>query len=345
MRHQVDQALGVAEHTGVGRLAQGRRALGDGIEDRLDVRRRARDHPEDRPGGRLLLEGLGQLAIPSPELLEQPDVLDGDYRLVGEGLEQLDMLLGERSGLGPADGNGANRVSVPEHGDCQKAPSAHDPGQGRIVFRLELDIGNVGDGSIEDRPTSGELAGERRRKDTPGDLQGLRREVVLGHQVNQLSVEAIQAAEQPVAQPHRAAHDGVEDRLHVRRGSADDPQDLGGRRLLLQGLGQLAVPSPQLLEQPHVLDGDDRLVGEGLEQRDLLVCERDRLAPRRHDHPDGLSVTNHRHDEQASDAQHLHARPLRLGERRLGIRIREIHDEPLARHPRRQGVVIEGNRI
>ena len=27
----------------------------------------------------------------------------------------------------------------------------------------------------------------------------------------------------------------------------------------------------QLLEQPHVLDGDDGLVGEGLEQRDLLV--------------------------------------------------------------------------
>jgi hypothetical protein len=30
----------------------------------------------------------------------------------------------------------------------------------------------------------------------------------------------------------------------------------------------------QLLEQPHVLDGDHGLVGEGLEQRDVLVGER-----------------------------------------------------------------------
>ena len=38
-----------------------------------------------------------------------------------------------------------------------------------------------------------------------------------------------------------------------------------GRRLLLEGLRQVAVARLQLLEQAHVLDGDDRLVGEGLE--------------------------------------------------------------------------------
>ena len=39
-----------------------------------------------------------------------------------------------------------------------------------------------------------------------------------------------------------------------------------GRRLLLERLFRL-------VEQAHVLDGDHRLVGEGLEQRDLLVGE------------------------------------------------------------------------
>ena len=34
---------------------------------------------------------------------------------------------------------------------------------------------------------------------------------------------------------------------------------------------ELAVPRLQLLEQPHVLDRDDGLVGEGLEERDLLA--------------------------------------------------------------------------
>ena len=43
--------------------------------------------------GRLLLEGLGQLAVPGPELREQPHVLDRDHRLVGEGRHQLDLRL------------------------------------------------------------------------------------------------------------------------------------------------------------------------------------------------------------------------------------------------------------
>ena len=49
---------------------------------------------------------------------------------------------------------------------------------------------------------------------------------------------------------------------------------LGGRRLLLQRLLQLACARLLLLEQPRVLDGDDGLVGEGLEQLDLLLGER-----------------------------------------------------------------------
>ena len=46
-------------------------------------------------------------------------------------------------------------------------------------------------------------------------------------------------------------------------------------------VGQLAVARLQLREQPHVLDRDDRLVGEGLEQRDLLVGEAAGLSARR----------------------------------------------------------------
>ena len=51
---------------------------------------------------------------------------------------------------------------------------------------------------------------------------------------------------------------------------ADDAQDLAGRRLLLQGLGEVGVLGLELVEQPHVLHGDHGLVGEGLHQRDLV---------------------------------------------------------------------------
>src|SRR6266481_7341213 len=53
----------------------------------------------------------------------------------------------------------------------------------------------------------------------------------------------------------------------------DGPQNLAGRRLLLQRLGQIARARLHLLEEPHVLDRDHRLVGEGGEQLYLLVGE------------------------------------------------------------------------
>ena len=44
----------------------------------------------------LLLERLLQLRSPRLHLLEQPHILDRDHRLVGEGLDELDLLIGER---------------------------------------------------------------------------------------------------------------------------------------------------------------------------------------------------------------------------------------------------------
>ena len=74
--------------------------------------------------------------------------------------------------------------------------------------------------------------------------------------------------------PGGALDDGVEDRLHVRRRAADDAEHLGRCRLMLQRLAQFCVALLDLLEQPHVLDGDHGLIGEGFEQRDLFVGER-----------------------------------------------------------------------
>src|SRR5262245_50188003 len=38
---------------------------------------------------------------------------------------------------------------------------------------------------------------------------------------------------------------------------------------MLQGLSQFRIALLELLKQPHVLDGDDGLVGEGFEELDL----------------------------------------------------------------------------
>ena len=71
--------------------------------------------------------------------------------------------------------------------------------------------------------------------------------------------------------PGDALDDGVKDRLHVRRRAADDAEHFRSRRLMLQRLPQFCIALLDFLEQPNVLDGDDRLVGEGFEKSDLLV--------------------------------------------------------------------------
>ena len=44
-----------------------------------------------------------------------------------------------------------------------------------------------------------------------------------------------------------------------------------GRGLLLQRLGKIVGALAQLVEQPRVLDGDHRLVGEGLSTRSICL--------------------------------------------------------------------------
>ena len=58
---------------------------------------------------------------------------------------------------------------------------------------------------------------------------------------------------------------------------------VGGLRV--QRRGQLAVARLQLGQQARVLDRDHGLVGERLEQRDLVVGERRRLAASHRDAP------------------------------------------------------------
>ena len=91
--------------------------------------------------------------------------------------------------------------------------------------------------------------------------------------------------------PRGALDDGVEHRLHVRRRAADDAEHLGRRRLMLQRLAQFSVALLEFLEQPHILDRDDCLVGESLEKGDLLIRERTNLRSTNMNHPNGISLS------------------------------------------------------
>jgi hypothetical protein len=95
------------------------------------------------------------------------------------------------------------------------------------------------------------------------------------------------------AQPRSIFNEYLQHRPKIECRAADDLEDLSGRGLLLQRLGKISVASLQLLKQPHVLNRDDRLVGEGLEQVDFIGRERAGTASRNRDPADRLAVTNH----------------------------------------------------
>ena len=83
-------------HVGV---AEQRRSVDERIEHRLQVEGRAADGLEHVADRGLLLQRFAQLFGACLHLVEQSDVLDRDHGLVGEHLEQADVLFGERAGL------------------------------------------------------------------------------------------------------------------------------------------------------------------------------------------------------------------------------------------------------
>jgi hypothetical protein len=94
---------------------------------------------------------------------------------------------------------------------------------------------------------------------------------VVGNDTELVIIVPIGDTEEAVAQPHGTPHDRLEYRLDLGGRAADHLQDLPRRRLLIERLSHLSVGVCertilllQLGEQPHVLDRDHRLVGEGL---------------------------------------------------------------------------------
>src|SRR5713101_6484792 len=181
------------------------------------------------------------------------------------------------------------------------------------VLQIELNVGDMDNRALENRPPYPEGPGWGRREYAVRRLEGFWSEVVLGNEIDQLAVELMERAEGSIAQPHGASDDRVEDRLHIGLRPADDAQDLSGRRLLLERLGEIAVAHPQLREQPHVLDGDDRLVGEGLDERDLLLIESLGVRPAEGHRSDRLPSAQHRDGDLAPRPERLDHLPGQSG--------------------------------
>src|SRR5262245_309936 len=164
---------------------------------------------------------------------------------------------------------------------------------GRKVRRSVLGVGNVHHPAIENGDPSHVLACERDRGTAP-DGFGIRR-LRSGDSCGPHQVSVRKCDHDPglCEEPEPALHNGFEYRLRICGGTADHPQNLGSRRLPLQRL-------PSLVEQPHVLDRDHRLVGEGGGELDLPVGERAHGLAAQNDKADRVSRSQQRHAKYGS---------------------------------------------
>src|SRR5262249_15730756 len=92
----------------------------------------------------------------------------------------------------------------------------------------------------------------------------------------------------------------------------------------LYRLGKLAGARLPLLEQPHVLDRDHRLIGEGGSKLDLLVGEGLDSSALENDHTDRRSFPYQRNAENGADTGETC--PLQESEFGIGLNIRDMND-------------------
>ena len=81
--------------------------------------------------------------------------------------------------------------------------------------------------------------------------------------------------------------------MQVECRAADDLEHVGGGGLLLQRFGKFFGALLHLVEQPHVLDRDHRLVGEGGQQLNLPFRKRDGFRFANRNRADRFAVAQH----------------------------------------------------
>src|SRR5262245_65255859 len=104
------------------RNAQASRGLRDGIKHGLKIELGSADRAEHLADRSLIFQRFRKFPRARLHLLEQPRVLYGDDGLVGEGLHQLDLLIGEWSYLLTVDGQSANEAILFQQGYEEGGP-------------------------------------------------------------------------------------------------------------------------------------------------------------------------------------------------------------------------------
>src|SRR6516165_2156665 len=128
-----------------------------------------------------------------------------------------------------------------------------------------------------------------------------------------------------LAKPASILGDGSQHRLNICRGSSDHAEDLACRGLLLQRLAKISGALTQLVEQARILDGDDGLIREGLDQRELLGGEGSNLRPPHRNRANEDTFATHRHAKKRPDTATFRSLGVNGTPVRIGLRIADLY--------------------
>ena len=201
-------------------------------------------------------------------LVEQPHILDRDHGLVGEGLQQLDLLVAERPHLGAAEHDGADRFALPQQRNAERCvrmaapsmlPSANLVSPGPLAHRQICTVVPSSDRAADCVARSGSAIGEQAARSTIGSDRDATRQreadLAVGSSIDRTS--ASQSSQALSTMPSAPAAGRSAKRLITLSMSA-----------VAVWCSSASVRSRVLActssNSRDVLDGDHRLVGEGL---------------------------------------------------------------------------------
>src|SRR5262249_49604889 len=153
----------------------------------------------------------------------------------------------------------------------------------KLRFRRRGKVVNVNRLRIDDRPAGDRFATKRQTFGYP--LEGAE----MRGKAKVLAIDTIDQGIATVTQSRRVLGHRIQHGLTIRRRAANDTEDLTRRGLLLQRL-------LEFVEQPHILDGDNRLVCERLKKFDLRRGEGAHLDATRAQQPNEFPLLTKGHE-------------------------------------------------
>src|SRR5262249_14425094 len=157
-------------------------------------------------------------------------------RLVGEGRDQLDLLIGEGLHRAPGQGDDPNRQSFSQERDAKNRTKAATLGCPPIrVFRIGENVGDM-NGFAFKQEGSGYRCSVDPSWVTGGELGVLTREPIGRFKVVSFAFRSTYGYHVGLAKARRRFDECVEHRLQIEGRAADDLENVGGGGLLLERL-------------------------------------------------------------------------------------------------------------